>query len=287
MLSDQEKAALQQQIKSNEHEIFILSIEEMDAIIRSSPKSQLSHVQKGWTEIKSKFEMGANFAASATDLNKLKKLLADLGSPNSKVYVKTYGGQPHIILKGYPGLRKVLTGTKYGIKNPQVIAMGLGQAGAKKVATSGGLLTVVLLTGYRVADYVLTDEATLSQLIGSLATDVVKVGITIGASLFAASVVGLTAVSTFAIGPLLVVIGVGLVATAGLNFLDEHLGITENLITIIDQSLEDSKRQINTLASDVMHKSVDYVLSSARRTFVNFAHHQLKRLTGGRPRALR
>lgn len=44
MLSEQEKAELKKLIKSNQHEVFIVSIEEMDAIVRSSPKSQLLHI---------------------------------------------------------------------------------------------------------------------------------------------------------------------------------------------------------------------------------------------------
>jgi hypothetical protein len=36
MLLEQEKKELKQQIKSNQHEIFVVSIEEMDAIVRSS-----------------------------------------------------------------------------------------------------------------------------------------------------------------------------------------------------------------------------------------------------------
>lgn len=65
--------------------------------------------------------------------------------------------------------------------------MGLGKAGAIHAAKSGGILSVVLLSAYRAVDYFLMDQATLSQLIGSLATDVVKVGIAAGASIAAAS----------------------------------------------------------------------------------------------------
>jgi hypothetical protein len=36
MLSDQEKAELRQQLKANQHEVFVVSFEEMDAIVRSS-----------------------------------------------------------------------------------------------------------------------------------------------------------------------------------------------------------------------------------------------------------
>ena len=145
----------------------------MDAIVRSSPKGKLPHIKNAWQKIKGKAEAGANHYSSADDLRTLSKLVADLGSFTTKAYVKTYGGKPHIILKGHPGLRRVLTATKYGIKNPKVITIGLGKAGAIHAAKTGGILTVVLLSAYRVADYFLTDEATLSQLIGSLATDVV------------------------------------------------------------------------------------------------------------------
>lgn len=45
MLSDQEKRQLKQVIESNKHEIFVISIDEMDAIIRSSPNGQKQSVQ--------------------------------------------------------------------------------------------------------------------------------------------------------------------------------------------------------------------------------------------------
>ncbi len=44
MLSVQEKKELKQQIKSNQHEIYVVSIEEMDAIVQSSPKGNLPHI---------------------------------------------------------------------------------------------------------------------------------------------------------------------------------------------------------------------------------------------------
>lgn len=109
------------------------------------------------------------------------KLVGDLGGFGAKAYIKTYGGKAHIILKGQPGLRSILTGTKYGIKNPKVVSMGLGKTGAIAAAKQGGILTVVLLSAYRVVDYFLTDQATLSRLVGTLATDIVKVGIATGA----------------------------------------------------------------------------------------------------------
>lgn len=292
MLSDKEKTAFRNQVKSNQHEIFIASIEEMDAILRSSPKAQQQAVQRPWQAIKAKAEASANYYATAADLRKLSKLVGDLGSANARVYVKTYGGKPHIILKGHPGLRRVLTGTKYGIQNPKVIAMGLGRAAATSAAKSGGIVTIVLLTGYRIADYVLTDEATLSRLIGSLATDVVKVGLATGASIAAATFMG--AAFTLAIGPLAAVIGVGILTAAVLNAVDEHFGLTDKLVVALDELGGDMeayynnrKKQLERKAGESVGEAIDYAMNSVRRVVIDLAKHQLSRILLAMPRVTR
>jgi len=290
MLLQQEKKGLKQQIKSNQHEMFVVSFEEMDAIIKSTPEGKLAHVQQAWQKIKEKAETGASYYASADDLRTLSKLVGDLGGFATKAYVKTYGGKPHIILKGHPGLRRVLTGTKYGINNPKVITMGLGKAGAIHAARSGGILSVVLLSAYRVADYFLTDEATLRQLIGSFATDVVKVGIATGASIAAASaLVGMG--FTIAIGPIAAVVIVGIAVSMALSAVDSHYGITDRVIAGLDELgqetqsyMERAKQNLQNGISEAGASAIDYALDSARRAVINTAKHQLDRFLSNRPR---
>lgn len=65
MLSDQEKKELRKQIKSNQHEIFVVSIEEMDAIVRSSPAGRLPHIKNAWQQWKGNAETGVSYYASA------------------------------------------------------------------------------------------------------------------------------------------------------------------------------------------------------------------------------
>ncbi len=267
-----------------------VSIEEMDAIVQSSPKGNLPHIKNAWQKLKGKAEVGASYYASADDLRTLSKLVGDLGGFATKAYVKTYGGKPHIILKGHPGLRRILTGTKYGIKNPKVITMGLGKAGAIHAAKSGGILSIVLLSAYRVTDYFLTDQATLSQLIGSLATDVVKVGIATGASIAAAS--GIVALGfTVAIGPIAAVVLVGVVTSMALSFLDERYGITDRVIAGlddisegIDNRIEREKEDFYKKAGDLTDSIFDYAVDSARAILINTAKHALDRFLSGRPR---
>ena len=41
MLLEKEKKEFKQQIQSNKHEVFVVSIQEMDSIVQSSPKGKL------------------------------------------------------------------------------------------------------------------------------------------------------------------------------------------------------------------------------------------------------
>lgn len=262
----------------------------MDAIVRSSPKGNFPHVKNAWQKLKAKAEAGASYYASADDVRTLGKLIGDLGGLANKAYIKTYAGKPHIILSGRSGLRHVLTGTKYGIKNPKVIAMGLGKTGAIHAAKQGGILSVFLLSIYRVADYFLTDNATLSQFIGSLATDVVEVGIATGASIVAASAV-VAMGFTIAIGPIAAVVLVGIGASIALSALDEHYGITDRVITGLEDIGEDIGNKIEKIkqnlyknAGELANSVFDYAVDSAKVVLINSARHTIDKFFSARPR---
>ena len=288
MLSEKEKNELRQKIQTNTHEVYVVSMEEMDAIIRSSPKGNQPSVQKAWQQIRDKVGTGVGYYSSTTDAFTMSKLVGDLGGFGAKAYIKSYGGQPHIVLKGRPGLRKILTGTKYGIKNPKVVSMGLGKSGAIAAAREGGILTVVLLTAYRVADYFLSDQATLSQLVGTLATDIVKVGIVTGASILMATVAGAT---TLAVGPILAVVVVGFGVSYLLEKVDNSLGITERVIAGLDelgnnfdQYVEDKKQQAKNAVAKATEGVIEYALESAKNIVVSWVQSKLNEYLSPFPR---
>ncbi len=290
MLTTQQKTGLREQIKANKHEIFILSIKQMDAIVQSSRKSESLQIKERWAQIRSSAEFGASWYASADDVRTLAKLVGDLGGFGVQAYVKNYRGRAHIILKGYSGLRRILTGTRYGIFNPKVITMGLGRAGAVNAARSGGILSVVLLTTYRVADYFLTDRVTLTRFVGSLATDIVKVGIATGASIAGASLaIGFG--MTLAIGPIIVVILAGGGASKGLTLLDEKYHITDRVVAGLDDlektttsNLKRVQRNINNSIDQTVNSTIDYIIDSATNTIINTAKYQLDRFLSVHPR---
>lgn len=281
MSVQQKNKALKQKIQLNKHEIFIISIDEMDNIIKNSPKSSNGSIKEAWGGIKNKIEFSAGYYASADDLRTFTKLLGELGGVASKVYIKNYGGKPHIILKGNQKLRSVLTGTKYGVNNAKIITMGLGRSGAINAAKSGGILSIVLLTVYRVANYFLTDQATLSQLVGSLATDIVKVGIATGASVGAAFLAG---GFTIAVGPILAVVIVGVFVSWGVSQIDQHYGITDRVIDGLDELGENArtyllqkKKTAITIANKVTDSLIDYAIDSARNVIIDLSRYYLQK----------
>ena len=288
MLSDKGKMNLAQNMNSNSYEIYVISIEEMDAIIKSSPNGKNKDVQSAWKKIKKKVGVGASYYASVDDVVTMAKLIGDLGGIGARVYIKSYGGKPHIILKGKAGLRTILTGTKYGIKNPKVVSMGLGKSGAIAAAKQGGILTIVLLSVYRVVDYFLTDEATLNQLIGTLATDVVKVGIATGASILAATAFGAL---TLAVGPIVAVIAVGVGVSLLLEYADNQLNITNRVIAGLDELEENTqsyiaqkKNQVLDATEKAVDQVIDYTLESVYSISVDWVKKTLREYLSASPR---
>lgn len=286
----QRNQQLKSNIQANNHEIFIISLDEMDKIVNEHQNKLTEDSKLAWGDLKGKLEFGASYYANADDIRTTSKLVGDLGSFGAQAYIKHYNGNAHIILKGRPGLRKFLTGTKYGIANPKVVTMGLGKVGAVNAAKSGGIISIVLITGFRVVDYFMSDTVTLNQLVGTLATDVVKIGIATGASIAAASaVVGFGV--TIAIGPIVAVVVVGLAFNYGLNQLDIKYGITDRVIAGLDEIESDAKgfslrvrREAEKSFNEAADSVIDYAVDSIRRIAINTIKNTLNKFLSGNTR---
>lgn len=105
-------------------------------------------------------------------------LVGQLGSFGIKatVYVN-HKGTELIKISGYPGVRKILNAPVFSAKNPKVVDIGIGKYGLKKSIIKGARLTFYVAAAYRTIDYIMNDETSFAEFIGSLATDAVKIGI--------------------------------------------------------------------------------------------------------------
>lgn len=307
MLTAAQKNQVRSDLHAHRYDVYLFSFEEMDKLISTMKNINTSKMKlEAWEQMKEKVKFTANYYSAGKDIVLLNTLLADFGYVGAKAYIKAYNGIPHIILKGNPRLRKIFTGTKYRLGNAKVVKMGLGKLGAVKDAKGGGILTIVLVTGYRVLDYFLRDGATLSQLFGALSTDIVKVGISTGASIMAAagaSAAGMALAGSssaavaavggaiVAIGPLIAVIVVGVGVAMFLDRLDEQYHITDHVIAALDELsekgitgvIEEKKqnlvRSATRIANTAADTVIDYVVDEAERIFIHFLRNLSYRIS--------
>ncbi len=289
MLTDYQKRNMQRVIQENQHEVCVISPEMMTEIVNDQAAKGKPQAKSLWEQLRGTVEFGANYLALGGDVSKLAQLGYALGGMG-QAYVKSYNGKSYIILKGHAGLRRTLTGTRYLANNTQVMALGLGKHAAQASVRAGGILTLFLVGAYRIADYFLRDEATLTQLIGNLAVDVVKIAITAGVA-WGAIAVG--AAIGIAVGPIAAVVLVGLLLTPALNSLDEKYGISDKVVQGLEELSNRTQSYAQQLKQDMQNRAartaakaakplLDYIVDSARRIIIDTAKHQLDRFLSPR-----
>lgn len=160
-----------------------------------------------------------------TDIAKLTKLLKEFGV-RGKAYLKVIHGKRYIILKGAPGLRHLLRGTKYGWANAQIIKYGLGnQLGARAIFRNS-VVGVVVLSAINIVETVIRDYKDFIDAAAQLSTDVVK---TVAAVVAGAAAVALLPASV----PIVIGVGVsvvvGMVVGAALDAVDDNYHITKGI----------------------------------------------------------
>ncbi|GAB1262181.1 hypothetical protein [Aurantivibrio plasticivorans] len=202
----------------------------------------------------------ANYTATALDVNVARKLINELGY-DGRVVTKIVDGKSYVIFKGFAGKRSILTGTRYLANNPKVIDLAIGTRGVGNTILSGARLTVFLVVPLTVAQHLMADEKTMFQLVGNVAMDLTKIGI---ATVLAGAAASTTAAfTTFALGPLVVAIVVGIAASVALNYIDDKYGITDKLVSAMEEAHDNTfgalGRMINRLENILQWQALNGV----------------------------
>lgn len=187
---------------------------------------------KAWKENKDTLKSAASFTAPTLDISTATKIIKEFGFRPSTVQIKTYAnGKRYVIFKGYAGKREIFQGVRYLASNPKIVRMAIGPKGIAKSIKGGFVLTFVLFSGIEVIDYILSDKATLSHLLGTLTTDFFKIGISSVAAALAATMAGGAIIfgSTVA-APFIVAIAIGIGTGLILDKIDKRFGVTQALI---------------------------------------------------------
>lgn len=224
--------ALRAMLARTNQDVMLLTLSESLEVLQSW----------GWKDTKTAWvettqsgvgQVMVNYGVNGKDVVTTSMIIARLGDfgIRATVYVN-HKGTELIKLTGYAGVRKVLTAPVFALKNPKVVDLGIGKYGLKNSIISGARLTFYVAAAYRTVDFILNDATSLAEFIGSLATDVVKIGIASAVS-WGIGTIALGVVSTVAV-PLVVVVVAGLVSAIGLNYLDDKFGFTDQVVKCIE-----------------------------------------------------
>lgn len=225
-------------LRKNNQDIMFLTLSEVFEIL-----SSWGMWKSGWVSLieSSPGQVVVNYGTNIKDVVTASMLITQLGSFGIKAtaYIN-HKGTELIKISGYPGIRKIINAPVFAAKNPKMIDLGLGKYGAAGVTKNiieGARLTLIVAAAYRTIDFMLNDEASLAEFIGSLATDVVKVGLS---SIIAGSA-GLAAGAFFSlvIAPTVAIVVVGFGTAIILNWLDNKFGVTDKVIAQIEAAQQE------------------------------------------------
>jgi hypothetical protein len=234
------RSSVRQKVKQNTQTLDIFSTADLINAWEKTTGKEIAQV------VGETARFGANYVSAVIDVNVATKLIGDLGM-NGRAVLKVVGDKQYIIFKGYPGARSIFTSTRYLATNPKVVDMAIGKIGANRAIVSGARLTIFLVVPLNVLNYILSDRQTMSDLIGTTATDLAKVGIASAVASVAATATA--ALTTVAAGPIVVAIAVCLATAFALDALDKRLGVTDALVDGLDKAYDSTfgevGRQLN------------------------------------------
>lgn len=142
-----------------------------------------------------------------------------------------------MILRGYAGLRKVLSASRYLTTNPKVIAYGMTRVAAAAGGALNVIITIVVLVPMEIIRH-LMGEQTLSEVFGNVLTGTMVAALASAASFGVLAVGTMMAVSA----PAWLIVGgmiiVGLLASKLLGDLAKALNVSGFIAMTLDEVMQ-------------------------------------------------
>lgn len=224
-------------LQANNHDVMLLTLSETFAYLQTDGWKQ---TKQAWVEATDTTlgQIMINYGPNGKDVVTTSMVVSKLGSLGIKATVEVnHLGNEIIKFSGWPNIRKILNAPRFRLDNPKVVDVGIGKYGLKNSIVSGARLTFYVAAAYRTVDFILNDETTLARYIGSLAADVVKIGIASAVS-WGLGAVAMTFTS-FALGPLVIAVGFGLATSITLNYFDEKYELTDKVVAYIEHAQQE------------------------------------------------
>ncbi|PYY71330.1 hypothetical protein CRX42_06805 [Pseudomonas jessenii] len=289
-LSDTQLKQLDRDMDSNQREMVVLSMDDANAMMAernasSSLGTQSQQIcyrtQPGmldglWGNTQSIYNAtvhqfvnttwGVPAALGAYDAYNASRLLSDIGGFGTKIRVLINNGKQYVVLTGYPGLRNRLKGTRYGIRNAQLIEVGIGRYGIRGSSIKGFKLSCYVAVGIEVVEWAFNDEAVLTDLFAGVGVELIKAGIATAIGYAVATLVGtsLAFAALPVIAGAILVFGIGI----GLNALDNNYGIKNSVKSGMRYAV-DNIRYLHEQATRISAKDLQIYTEKVATSIIN------------------
>lgn len=256
----------------NQADIYVLERDDMVAVWIQEQKDQ----GRSDSDIKARFEelvgettltlmhesflladeYGATLVVATMDAKILSALGRDMlrsGNVLGQYRIRSHNGKQYISFKGNHRLRSIVKGTRYRLKNPTVVKMGIGPDGLKHTAKGGVYVTVIVSVGLNGIAWIFTEDFGWRDFLTNVTEDLVKAAIAAVAGFLVGVAVG------SATGWAVLASGAGFLVGLGVGWL------------LMDITADD----VRSLASEVssaFHRSIS-VLSNPKA----YLEHQVQR----------
>ena len=190
------------------------------------------------------------YAGSIHDAPNVVKLIGEFRSLriNAEEFTAT-SGKRYIRISGYAGVRRIVTGTRYGANHPIMLNMGIGMQGLKDGIVKGVKFCLVFSFGYRGLEWAFKDEYHFADFLGNVTADMAKTALVAAGSWVTGTLMLSGAVAGASIiGVGIIVFAMGFGIAVALEYIDSQYGLSEKIIQYLR---EESKRQPRTPEADV------------------------------------
>lgn len=225
------------------HHILLLTLEEaqqvMDDLIGGVDKFFSYRAAPG--NFKDSLDGFRSLSKLTTYYNSAQELVFNFRAIRIKAIEYKVGGKTYIKITGYPALRRILNGTRYGASHPQMLEMALGKRGIYNNIRNGVKYCIYFSLAWRAIELIFKSDYDLVDFLVDISMDAAKavvsgivIGVIAGGLALASSPI---VVTTFFI------IALGLNLNNRLNHIDDDIGLSVELKTRIREYFRKMERR--------------------------------------------
>ncbi|KFC04754.1 putative membrane protein [Trabulsiella guamensis ATCC 49490] len=211
------------------HAIMLLTFEEAEQVV----DDLLGGVDKFFSykaapgNIKDGLDAFRNLSKLTTWYNPAQELVFNFKALKIRAIEYKVGGKSYIKITGHAGLRRILTGTRYGASHPQMLEMAIGQRGMSYSIINGTKYCIYFSLAWRAVELIFKSDYYLVDFLVDITMDTAKI-------LVSSVVIGIAGgFLTFISSPVIVTISaivfLGLILNATLNIIDDNFHLSSTL----------------------------------------------------------